>query len=130
MALRRFVNDVSNVSAARRFVHDVLDDFGIDPDDATLLTSELASNVVQHACTDFDVVVTINDTTVRIEIHDGVAVTAAFRDLITNPPTEVDVISPDGRGLLLLGSSGIPFGLTDKGHDGKAIWFEIERQPG
>lgn len=122
-----FRNDAQSVRAARRFVHDLLDEVGIDPETATLLTSELASNVVQHACTDFDLVVTIDDTTVHIEIHDGIAISEAFRDLITNPPTEVNVTSANGRGILLLGSSQVRFGLTDKGHGGKAVWFDIPR---
>lgn len=129
MASRTLVGETQSIGAARRFVHDFLDATGLDPFAATLLTSELATNVVEHACTDFDVVVTINDTVVRVEIHDGLAVSEAFRDLINNPPTEVEVTSPRGRGLLLLGTTAARFGLTDKGPSGKAIWFEIERNP-
>ena len=129
MTLLKFANDVSSVSAARRFVRDALDDAGFDADDATLLISELASNVVQHAGTDFDVVVMVIEATVRVEIHDGLAVSEAFRDLISQPPVPVDVSSPSGRGLFLLKSCGAKFGFTDKGHEGKAIWFEIERRP-
>lgn len=129
MASRTFVSEAHSVAAARRFVHDLLERAGADDFPAVLLTSELAANVVEHACTDFDIVVTIDDTVVRVEIHDGVAVTEAFRDLIANPPFAVEATSLRGRGLLFLGSSATRFGLIDNGPDGKAIWFEIDRQP-
>lgn len=129
MASRTFLGETRSIRAARQFVHEIVDGTGIDPLAATLLTSELATNVVKHACTDFDVVVTINDAVVRVEIHDGIAVSEAFRDVINNPPTEVKGTAPGGRGLLLLGATSTRFGLPDKGPEGKAIWFEIQRTP-
>lgn len=127
MAGMTFGGEVASVRAARHFVRDLLDDAGIEPSTAMLLTSELTSNVVEHACTHFDVIVTINPTAVRIEIHDGLAVTEAFRDLVTNPPAMVAATAPQGRGLHLVGSSAARFGLNDKGPAGKAIWFELDR---
>ena len=127
MTSQTFVGEQVSVRAARRFVNDHLARHGIDASVATLLTSELASNVVQHACTDFDITVTVDKDIVRVEIHDGIAVSEAFRDLIDNPPLAVEATSVRGRGLLLVGATATRFGLTDKGPRGKALWFEIAR---
>jgi anti-sigma regulatory factor (Ser/Thr protein kinase) len=121
-----FAAEPHMVAGARRFVRDALVANGLDTDVVTLLTSELASNVVQHASTQFEVVFDVRPPLVRVEIHDGAAVTQAFRDLVQNPPSDVDVEAAGGRGLLLLGSTTAAFGLIDKGPDGKAIWFEVE----
>jgi anti-sigma regulatory factor (Ser/Thr protein kinase) len=118
-----------SVRAARRFVHDVLAEAGADSFTATLLTSELASNAVEHATTDFDVVVTIDDATVRVEIHDGAAISETFRELVRSPPSKVAGSSPRGRGLQLVATLAVRFGFLDKGAEGKAIWFELKRQP-
>lgn len=133
MASERFTGDVESIRKARQFVRSQLVDVcaqSSDVDDAILITSELASNVVTHALTDFELVVLTTDAAIRIEIHDGVAVSEAFHDLITNPPVTIDVTAVGGRGLILLSSTAHRFGLIDNGASGKAIWFEIDRRPG
>ena len=90
-----------------------------------LLTSELVSNVVQHAHTAFELVIDITERIIRVEIHDRAAVTDAFRALVNSPPTAVDVTSVSGRGLGLVRSTAINCGLIDKGICGKAVWFEL-----
>jgi anti-sigma regulatory factor (Ser/Thr protein kinase) len=122
-----FTGEVRSVRLARRFVAEHVNAVDIDTDLAVLLTSELASNVVKHACTNFDVVVCVDSDRVRVEIHDGMAVTEAFRDLIKRPPLEIEASASGGRGLLLLGSTVNRFGLTEKPSGGKAIWFEMDR---
>lgn len=117
---------LASVRSARQFVQGKLDAAGLPWFPAVLLTSELASNVVFHACTDFDVVITIDDLVTRIELHDGLAVTEAFKDLVGRSPSSVEVTTVDGRGLLLVGSMATQFGLIDKGSAGKAMWFEVE----
>ena len=92
---------------------------------AVLLISELVSNVVQHAHTAFELVIDITERIIRVEIHDGAAVTDAFRALVNSPPTAVDVTSVSGRGLGLVRSTAINCGLIDKGICGKAVWFEL-----
>ena len=129
MAAKTFVCGTQSIRDARQFVHDLLDGTGFDATAATLLTSELATNVVQYARTDFDVVVTISDGVARVEIHDGLTVSDRFRDLVNNPPREVAVSSLRGRGLLLMRATAARFGLIDKGPTGKAIWFETAQPP-
>ncbi|MDQ3107502.1 MAG: ATP-binding protein [Actinomycetota bacterium] len=114
----------TSVSPARRFVERRLEGVAVDRDVATLLVSELASNVVRHAATDFEIVVEVA-ATVRIEVRDGAAVTEAFRDLIRRPPRQVDASSPGGRGWMLVSTLAQDFGLIDHGADGKSLWFEL-----
>jgi anti-sigma regulatory factor (Ser/Thr protein kinase) len=124
-----FVGEATSVRAAREEVADALRVAGVESSGwALLLTSELVANAVEHAGTDFDVVVEIDDEVVRVEIHDGVAVAEALRDFIESPPVKADPTSPRGRGLFLIRSTAVRFGLVDKGADGKAIWFELHRQ--
>lgn len=129
MARYSFDGAVHSAKAARREVADALQVAGVQSTgQAVLLTSELVANAIEHAGTDFDVVVEIDDLRVRIEIHDGAAVGEAFRDLMKAPPVAVDPSSPRGRGLALVGLSAAQFGLIDNGAEGKAVWFEMRRQ--
>ena len=127
MSSREFVGERSCIAEARRFVRTTLEaaDQGSACDTAMLLTSELATNVVGHAATSFEVVIDINDEIIRVEVHDGMAVSDAFRDLVEHPPTAVDAIQTNGRGIMLIGLTAVRFGLQDKGTDGKAVWFEL-----
>jgi anti-sigma regulatory factor (Ser/Thr protein kinase) len=117
-----------SVALARDFVRSVLAD---RPSDEAffveLLTSELVSNVVRHAETQFTVVVAL-ESCVRIEVHDGVAATDAFRELVNNPP-EFTAASPGGRGLPLVREVAARFGLQEEPGkwNGKIVWFEIDR---
>ncbi|MDQ1427615.1 MAG: hypothetical protein QOK39_1091 [Acidimicrobiaceae bacterium] len=117
-----------NVMVARRFVDDALAGVDVDRHLAALLVTELVSNVVTHASTDFEVVVAVSDP-VRIEVHDGVAVTEAFRDLVANPPRQVDPGAHGGRGWVLVATLATRFGLIDRGSAGKAVWIELPRDP-
>ena len=131
MTARTFDGERSCLVAARRFVINELAAAGqsSSTEIAVLLTSELATNVVLHAGTSFEVVVETGPSVIRIEIHDGRAVTDAFRDLVANPPRSVEPTMVGGRGLLLIGSTALRFGLDDKGPEGKAIWFELAASP-
>jgi hypothetical protein len=91
-----------------------------------LLASELVTNVARHAETQFTVVV-VHEPGVRVEVHDGVAATEAFRDLVNNPqPSRSD--SPGGRGLPLVRAVATGFGLhREPGRwNGKIVWFEVD----
>ncbi|MBI5087751.1 MAG: ATP-binding protein [Actinobacteria bacterium] len=127
MSSRTFIGEPSCVGLARRFVRETLEAAGQSAacDAALLLTSELATNVVRHAGTSFEIVVEVDDT-VRVEIHDGLAVTQAFRDLVEHPPAEVEPTAVGGRGIMLVDKTALRFGLRDKGAGGKAVWFELE----
>ena len=118
--------ELVSVGLARTFVRDALAPREVDPWIVELLTSELATNVVRHAETQFTVVIAF-DEHVRVEIHDGMAATAAFRELVRAPP-EFAEDSPGGRGLPLVRRLSSRFGLHDEPgvHNGKVVWFEIE----
>ena len=120
----RLAAEPTSVGPARRFIERSLDGVAVDQELATLLVSELAANVVRHASTDFDIVVDVA-AAVRIEVRDGAAVTEAFRDLIGNPPRQVDATSSGGRGWMLVSTLAQDFGLIDHGADGKSLWFEL-----
>ena len=122
-----------SVRAARVFVARELGAVGLSSSLALLLTSELASNVVQHARTGFELVVDLlvdlvvdpAPTRVRVEIHDGVGATIALRELIERHPGLPAFNSVHGRGLLLLTSTAAACGVIDKGQQGKVVWFEV-----
>src|SRR4051794_32877078 len=61
-----------SVPLARRAVLRTLVGRGLDrvADTTCLLTSELVTNAVQHAAQTLDVVVQVDDTHVRVEVHD------------------------------------------------------------
>ncbi|HRE00156.1 MAG TPA: ATP-binding protein [Ilumatobacteraceae bacterium] len=127
MTSRTFLGELACVAAARRFVRDTLQGEGQDAacDAAVLMVSELATNVVLHAGTSFEIVLDVSNGLIRVEIHDGMAVSHAFRDLIENPPTVVEPVAAGGRGIMLIGLTALRFGLQDNGPEGKAVWFEL-----
>ena len=116
--------EARNTAVARRFVFDALREVAVDGALAALLVSELVSNVIRHAATTFEVVVTIEDS-VRVEVRDGAAITEAFRDLVANPPRRVAPSASSGRGLMLISTLASRFGLEDRGAHGKSVWFEL-----
>lgn len=85
-------------------------------DVAVLLTSELVTNVVLHARTEFELRVAVRPDRLRVEVC----------DMIPAPPT-IRVAAPDdfsGRGLGLLAALAGRWGV-DTGPDGKSVWFEL-----
>jgi len=122
------VGELSCVAQARLFVRQTLEAANQSPacDVAILLTSELATNVVLHAGTSFEIVVDVNHEVIRVEIHDGMAVSEAFRDFIEHPPAAVEPTAIGGRGIMLVSQIALRFGLQDRGPDGKAVWFELQ----
>ena len=66
-----------SVGRARRFVAAACVERHIDPSVAELLTSELATNVVLYAKSEFTVRVGF-EPCARVEVHDGLCATNAF----------------------------------------------------
>jgi anti-sigma regulatory factor (Ser/Thr protein kinase) len=118
--------ELLSVALARDFVRAALAGRDVDTWVVELLTSELATNVVRHAESAFTVMIAF-DEHVRVEIHDGAAATATFRDLVAHPPAFSED-RPGGRGLPLVHRLSSRFGLDDEPgvHDGKIVWFEVE----
>ena len=73
---------------------------------ALLLTSELVTNVVRH--TDSEIRVTVEPVPHAVAVHDGVAATEAFRELVASPPPTADASTVGGRGM------GIVHTLADR----------------
>ena len=120
-----------SVGLARDFVFSILTDRELDTFAAMLLASELASNVVRHAETDFTVTIGFDSSCMRVEVHDGVAATDALRELVSNPPRfAADALG--GRGFPLLEKLANRFGLDDAPGiwNGKIVWFELDAKPG
>jgi anti-sigma regulatory factor (Ser/Thr protein kinase) len=118
---RRFPETTASVPVARQFVAESLSE--LEPEVAemaALLVSELATNAVVHATSDFAVTVLYPTPTgrVRVEVVDGVPGEPVP---LRPPPT-----APHGRGLLLVASLADEWGVegADTGA-GKTIWFEL-----
>ena len=121
------LSSVGSVGSARDFVRDVIADLGHDVPDAVLLTSELVSNAVEHASTEIEVVVCVDDETFRVEVHDGFTMTEAFRVITETEVQTVESRARQGRGLVMVRGIAARFGVLDKGEGGKAVWFELLR---
>lgn len=96
---------------------EVLEGWGLECDDLPLLVSELATNAVLHARSDFEVVVARAANRLRVEVF----------DLNTRLPSFA-VAPPDaysGRGLLLLRELASAWGVQSHSDVGKTIWFEV-----
>jgi len=121
----RFPAQPASVTAARRFVTDAVIDAGATDlvDDARLLVSELATNAVVHARTEFSVTVHAGSGGVHVEVQDGddrVPARAA------NAPGRGDARAESGRGMQLLDAAATDWGYRQLDH-GKSVWFRLER---
>jgi anti-sigma regulatory factor (Ser/Thr protein kinase) len=113
----RFAPEPHTVAAVRRFLRDCLADS--DPDlvhDAAVLASEVASNVVEHARTDYEVRVRLSGQILRVEIADGSSVVPAVQELAAD--------ADHGRGLHLLAGLAHSWGVEET-PTGKDVWFEL-----
>ena len=116
--------ELTSVAKARQFVRGTAPDGGDSVAVAELLTSELVANVVRHAETDVTVTVRMGPP-FRVEVHDGLAATEAFRAMIAEPPPTVDISSTGGRGLGMVHTLATQIGLDDDPDGGKVVWFEL-----
>ena len=106
---------------ARRFVTWALESCRRDDavDATELIVSELATNAVRHAASDF---------TVKLEIGEPAGVRLAVRDGDPSPPGPrvADELAESGRGLHLVTELASAWG-TDIDAGGKVVWAEIGR---
>jgi anti-sigma regulatory factor (Ser/Thr protein kinase) len=117
---RIFVGAPAALRDVRRFVRDILRAWGEDPLDGALevVTSELATNAVQHARSPF-----------RVSISRGPAgIRVAVRDTSRVRPAQVsgNRARPGGRGVRLVAALSASWGVVEE-HDGKTVWAEVER---
>ena len=117
----RFPPLTSSAREARQFVATSI--AGTSPVDGLLevLVSELASNAILHARTDFTVRVHDRTDVLRIEVSDGSAELPTKRDFGPDAIT--------GRGLQLVDSVADRLGV-ESGPAGKTVWFELDRHGG
>jgi len=115
---REFSADSSCVAQAREFVVLAVDDSAM-AEGLRLVVSELATNAVLHARSDFRVRVATGATVVRVEVFDNSELPAARKEYGPSAVT--------GRGLGIVEHIAARWGVTAL-PDGKVVWFEMERQ--
>ena len=111
-----FAPDGPSARAARRFVAEAVAAIGMPADEALLLASELVSNVVLHARTDFVVRMAVTEDALRV----------AVMDENTRLPTRVEapVDATSGRGLSIVDAVAHRWGV-EAHPGGKTVWFEL-----
>jgi anti-sigma regulatory factor (Ser/Thr protein kinase) len=117
-----FPNTPSSVPAARRLVEEVLAE---DPpelrDRVKLMVSELATNAVKHANSDFTIEIQRSDDMLRVTLSDSGRGRPAQR-----APSDDD---PNGRGLIIVQAMSDHWGIDDRA-PGKAVWFSLHLAQG
>ena len=107
----------ASVTAARRFVRDVLSDRPPElVEAAELMASELATNCVRHAHTEFELAIHTHGQ-IRIEVSDR----GEGRPTLLSP-AEREV---SGRGLRIVEAMADAWGVTPAAK-GKAVWFTLQ----
>lgn len=112
-----FEPEPEQVHAARAFVTSALQAWSGRHSEVTLLVSEVATNAVLHARSDFEITVAGEGNRIRVEVFDR----------NTRLPTFA-VVAPDaysGRGLALVQALAAAWGVESHSGDGKTIWFEV-----
>lgn len=109
---------------ARRFLRVFLDSSALDDDfvqSAELALSEVVTNAVLHAHTDFDVALTLDGYRLRVEVRDRNPQTPVQRSYGENATT--------GRGMHLVAAYTRDCGV-DADTDGKTVWFVMDAAAG
>lgn len=86
-------------------------------DDIVIVASELASNVVRHARTEFSVRLTTDADLIRLEVSDGSSIVPAVEDLADRK-----------FGLRIVEAAAHQWGIESK-PTGKTVWVEFLSQP-
>jgi anti-sigma regulatory factor (Ser/Thr protein kinase) len=110
-----FEPEPASVGEARAFVRRVLGPDHVVADDAVLVISELATNVVRHAQTDFLVTVRSDSDGLEIAVADGSSIFPAVT-------TMADANS--GFGLRIVERVSRDWGF-DQTSEGKRIWVRL-----
>lgn len=107
-----------SVPQARRFIRRCVHALGADGacDDAETLVSELATNAVLHAKTDYTITISRTNGTILVRVFDLNSVLPRRRRYGPDSTT--------GRGILLVADLSTRWGVEAEG-SGKVIWFEL-----
>ncbi len=121
-ATRRFPATTASVGQSRRFLlsHLPAAARGEEADELVLMLSELSTNAVQHAATEFEVAVHVapDCRRVRVEVSDG---SAGF----PTPPEQLPE-APHGRGLHIVRALADAWGIEmRRDRPGKTVWFSL-----
>jgi hypothetical protein len=121
-AVRRFRMNRDAPRAARHFVADTLAQWGSPPAESTLavdaaiVATELATNAVVHAGSDFTIAVSRRPGTLRIAVRDTVPVGAPLRAAL-------------GHGLGVVSTVATSWGAEPLAAGGKEVWAELPCPP-
>jgi hypothetical protein len=115
---RRFAATRASVAESRRFVVESLADVPVDVQDAvSLMVSELATNALMHATSEFELAIDRRATFVRVEVHDAGDGSPVLRSPSSN--------EPHGRGLRIVDELSDEWGASAAAGPGKSIWFVV-----
>lgn len=114
---RQFPCQPESVTAARHFVREALRAQARSVVEAAeLMTSELATNVLRHAQSDFELTVHVTEDQVRVEVRD----TGEGQPTLRSP----DPHEHSGRGLRIVQALSDAWGITPTA-SGKLVWFTL-----
>jgi anti-sigma regulatory factor (Ser/Thr protein kinase) len=114
---RRFDCRPESVADARHFVRDVLSDRPREiAEAAELMTSELATNSVRHAHSDFELAILISQDQIRVEVSDH-----GQGQPVPRSPTPQE---QSGRGLQIVQALSDTWGISPS-PNGKLVWFTL-----
>ncbi len=107
--------DPSAAAIARQVVDDACRAWRLDHvrDAASLVITELVSNVVRHAGTEMEISLTASPGALRLAVRDG-------SPLLPSPPVG-SPLAESGRGLAVIRALAVAWGATPSG-DGKVVW--------
>jgi anti-sigma regulatory factor (Ser/Thr protein kinase) len=113
-----FAADPDAVAAARKYTVEKLRDWGAGEQSAAaaLIVSELASNAIKHACSEFELSLRWDDERLRITVSDASAVRPV--------PRKPEPGATSGYGLNIVNALASDWGCT-WGNQGKEIWVQL-----
>jgi hypothetical protein len=118
-AVQKFCPSLDAGLTARTFVVATLAGWGCEIDEAVMvMSSELIVNAVEHAKSNYEVRIAGDGGCVRVEVRDWSMVRPVLRD--------PSLHATSGRGLQFVSELASRWGI-DPAEDGKAVWFEIDR---
>ena len=113
-----FANTSASIRQARRFVAEAIADRAPAMcDSVVLMVSELATNSVRHADTEFRVAVAVTRRLIRVEVTDAGSGVPTRRSAA---PSDLS-----GRGLAIVEKLASDWGVRRRRAGGKTVWFTV-----
>jgi len=118
-ARRSFPATPESVTQARHFVTETALQWGFAQlvQDAQLVVSELGGNAVRHAHSEFTVIISESDSSIRLAVSD------LSHEVPKQQHPAID--SSSGRGLMLVGALATEWGV-EQSRGGKVVWAELQ----